>query len=98
MEHLIGLGVPQRSAHETVGKLVRLALDRGCRLGDLKPDEFRAAHPQLDERVYDRLGPRRAVEAFVSYGSTGPARVDEQVRQWKQRLMMDRPASQGAAS
>ena len=35
---------------------------------------------------------------FLGPDAVAPARVDEQVRQWKQRLMMDRPASQGAAS
>jgi argininosuccinate lyase len=86
MEHLIKQGVPQRTGHEIVGKLVRTAIDRGCRLSDLSPEEFQAAHPALDGRVQEMLGPRNAVEAFVSYGSTAPAEVARQVEQWKQKL------------
>jgi argininosuccinate lyase len=86
MEHLIKRGVPQRTGHEIVGKLVRTALDRGCRLSDLAPEEFAAAHPSLDGRVLEVLGPRQAIEAFVSYGSTAPAEVARQVEQWKKKL------------
>jgi argininosuccinate lyase len=86
MEHLIGRGIPQRTAHELVGKLVRKALDRDCRLCDLPLEEFRAAHADLDEGVYQVLGAERAVAAFLSYGSTGPQCVDQQVAAWKSRL------------
>jgi argininosuccinate lyase len=86
MEHLIRRGVPQRTAHGVVGKLVRKAIDRGVRLADLSPEDFQAADPVLDSSVYDILGAERAVGAFVSHGSTAPAQVAEQVTKWKQRL------------
>jgi argininosuccinate lyase len=86
MEHLIRRGIPQRTAHGLVGRLVRKALDRGVRLADLSLEDFREAHPELDAGVYDVLGPQKAVASMVSYGSTGPAQVKEQVRRWKERL------------
>jgi argininosuccinate lyase len=86
MEHLIRRGVPQRTAHGLVGRLVRKALDRDVRLKDLSLEEFRQAHPDLDESVYEVLGPDKAVAAMMSYGSTGPAQVQEQVRRWKELL------------
>jgi argininosuccinate lyase len=86
MEYLIGRGIPQRTAHGVVGRLVRKALDRGVPLGDLPLDEFKAAEPSLDRGVFDILGAERAVQAFVSYGSTGPAQVAEQVAGWKSKL------------
>ena len=86
MEHLIRRGVPQRTAHGMVGRLVRKALDRGVRLSDLSLDEFREAHPDLDASVYDVLGPEKAVAAIDSFGSTGPAHVKEQIRRWKELL------------
>ncbi len=86
MEFLIKHGVPQRTGHEIVGKLVRTALERDCRLADLSQAEFTAAHPVLDSRVYDSLGAANAVAAFVSYGSTAPAEVAKQVAWWKQKL------------
>jgi argininosuccinate lyase len=86
MEYLIRRGIPQRTAHGLVGRLVRKALDRGVRLADLSLDEFREAHADLDASVFDVLGPEKAVAAMVSYGSTGPEQVKEQVRRWKERL------------
>jgi argininosuccinate lyase len=85
MEHLIQRGVPQRTAHGLVGRLVRLALDRNCRLSDLPLREFREAHAELDERVYEVLGPAKAVEAMRSYGSTGPQQVRSQIERWKRK-------------
>jgi argininosuccinate lyase len=61
-------------------------MQRGVRLADLPVAEFQAAHASLDESVYGVLGVERAIEAFVSYGSTAPSQVDRQVERWKQRL------------
>jgi argininosuccinate lyase len=91
MEYLIVEGVPQRTAHHIVGRLVKTALDRGLRLSDLELSEFRAAHAGLDQRVYEVLGPARAVAAMKSYGSTGPARVREQIARWQEILRDEAP-------
>ena len=88
MEHLIRRGIPQRTAHGIVGKLVRIALDKNVRLSDLPLADFQAAHADLDKSVYDVLGVDRAIAAFVSYGSTGPAEVAKQVAIWKHKLEM----------
>ena len=86
MEHLIRRGLPQRTAHHLVGELVAKALARGVRLADLTLEEFRQSHPGLDATVYEVLGVERAVQAFVSFGSTAPAEVSRQVARWTERL------------
>jgi argininosuccinate lyase len=86
MEYLVRKGVPLRTAHDLVGRLVRLALDRGVPLAELSLDDFQQAHAALDESVYDVLGAERAVAAFVSYGSTAPAEVQRQIERWKELL------------
>src|SRR5262249_5981116 len=86
MEHLILQGVPQRTAHELIGKLVATAMKRGVPLGGLPLDEFQAAHPALDRSVYDVLGVERVIEAFSSYGSTNPEQVAHQLDIWRERL------------
>jgi argininosuccinate lyase len=86
MEALIRRGVAQRTAHEIVGKLVRKALDRGVRLSDLSLAEFQAVDASLDTSLREVLGVERAVNAFVSYGSTAPAEVNSQLQRWKQLL------------
>ena len=86
MEHLIGRGIPQRTAHGMIGRLVRKALDRDVRLADLPLSDFQEADAGLDESVYDVLGVKNAVEAMRSYGSTAPAEVDKQIARWKERF------------
>jgi argininosuccinate lyase len=86
MEYLIRRGIPQRTAHHISGGLVHTAMERGVRLSDLSLAEFRAAHADLDEGVFEVLGVHKAVRAMVSYGSTAPAEVHSQIERWKRIL------------
>lgn len=86
MESLIGTGVPQRTAHHVVGTLVGKAMQQQVPLSGLAVEDFQAAHPGLDERVYEVLGVENAVAAFRSHGSTAPDEVARQVENWKQKL------------
>jgi argininosuccinate lyase len=86
MEYLIGRNLPQRTAHEAVGRLVRRAMERGVPLSGLSLAEFREADPGVNESVYDVLGVERAVAAMTSEGSTGPEQVRRQVARWKELL------------
>ncbi|MEM6329963.1 MAG: argininosuccinate lyase [Planctomycetota bacterium] len=88
MEHLIHTGVPQRTAHELIGKLVATAMERGVPLAGLPVEAFRAAHAALDDSVYEVLGVERAVAAFKSVGSTNPELVAQQAAAWRERLGM----------
>ena len=91
MEALVRRGVAQRTAHETVGKLVRKALDRGVRLCDLTDEDLAEVDAGLDGRLREVLGVEPALAAFASYGSTAPVEVERQVESWRQRLA-ERPA------
>jgi argininosuccinate lyase len=87
MELLIERGVPQRTAHEVVGRLVSSCEQRGLkRLADLPDAELAAAHPQLSPEVRNVLGVENTVKAFRSHSSTAPEEVEKQLRTWKLRL------------
>lgn len=86
MEYLIRLDVPQRTAHEIIGQLVGLAMKQNVPLAGLTLSDFQAAHPSLDEKVFDVLGVEQAVKAFKSVGSTAPDQVAQQVALWQERL------------
>jgi argininosuccinate lyase len=88
MEYLIKRGVPQRTAHEIIGKLVASAMKRDLPLKKLDLSELQAAHQAIDESVYEVLGVEQAVMAFSSEGSTAPVEVAKQVALWKERLKM----------
>jgi len=86
MEFLIANGVPMRTAHEVVGGLVKECEAKGCRLADLPRERFEAVLPGKGGAVVAVLGVPNALKAFKSYGSTGPAQVERQLAEWKQRL------------
>jgi argininosuccinate lyase len=85
MEYLIKQGVPMRTGHETVGKLVTLCEQRGCRLAELPLAEFQQACAAVGEDVFSVLGTRNAVAALRSYGSGGRQCVEEQLERWRER-------------
>jgi argininosuccinate lyase len=85
-EALVMQGVPFRSAHEAVGKLVAGAVGAGKRLEEVKESELRAAHPALSLKMLDLLDPRRSVTARSSHGGTAPQRVAEQIERLESLL------------
>ena len=89
MEYLIKRGIPQRTAHHAVGRLVRIAMERSARLADLSLEEFQEhVDDNLTDEVYSVLGVENALNAFTSFGSTAPKDVEFQVRRWKEKLKL----------
>ena len=86
MEALITAGVPQRTAHETVGHLVRRAMTKGVALAELSDEEFSRDWAGWTAAFRGALGASRAVERMTSFGSTAPVRVAEQIAVWQNRL------------
>jgi argininosuccinate lyase len=86
MEYLIKRGVPMRSGHEIVGKLVAKCEAERKRLAELSLEELKAASDAIEDDVYSVLGTNNAVAALVSYGSGGREPVEEQIRRWKERV------------
>ncbi|MCA9122327.1 MAG: argininosuccinate lyase [Planctomycetaceae bacterium] len=86
MEYLIRRNIPQRTAHHLVGQLVRKAIDKRVSLSELPLSDYQEAHPDLDDGVYEVLGAEKAIDAFVSYGSTASVEVAKQVERWKKKL------------
>ena len=86
MEYMIKKGVPMRTGHETVGRLVSHCEARGCRLSDLPLAELREVCNLIEDDVQNVLGTRNALLALQSFGSGGPTSVNLRVAEWKQRL------------
>ena len=79
-------GLPFRDAHHVTGALVARAEARGCDLADLDLDEMRQVHPAITTEVYTVLSVDDSVASRTSYGGTAPARVREQIAEWRARL------------
>lgn len=86
MEHLIQRGIPQRTAHHLVGKLVGIAQEGRVRLADLTESQLKSAHEDLDTSLRDVLGVENAVKAYQSYGSSNPDQVRKQILRWREQL------------
>ena len=86
MEWMIAKGMPQRTAHHLVGAIVGEAMSRDVPLSALPLEELQRHSDQIDETIFECLGSRNAVAAFVSYGSTAPDQVRSQINRWKLQL------------
>ena len=87
MEYLIKKGVPMRTSHETVGRLVARCEAKNCRLAELTLPELQEAYPQIGADVAQVLGAANAVAALQSYGSGGREAVIQQLEIWKKRIV-----------
>jgi argininosuccinate lyase len=74
-EQLVRGGMPFRSAHEVVGRLVRKAEERAVSLRELTSDDLRAVDPSLTPAVLEALDPARAVAARTVTGGPAPSAV-----------------------
>jgi argininosuccinate lyase len=85
-DHLVCRGLPFREAHEVVGKLVALSLQRGLTLRELTKDDLRAASNMFGGDAMDCLDARRSLEARTAEGSPAPSRVAERLAWWLKHL------------
>ncbi len=92
-EYLVSKGVPFRTSHQAVGKLVQMCRDKGYeKLSLLTLDDFNAActdsgcKAAAEKDVYDWLGPENVVKRYQSAGNAGVSGFKEQLKAWKERL------------
>lgn len=86
LEYLVEKGVPFREAHETVGRLVRYALDKGEKFGELSLKEFRNFSSKFNQDVFRLFDPQVSVSRKKTPGSTNPGEVGKWLRFWKKKL------------
>ncbi|CAF1787338.1 unnamed protein product [Brassica napus] len=85
-DYLVKKGMPFRSSHDVVGKLVGVCVSRGCELQNLSLEEMKKLSPVFEEDVFGFLGVENSVNKFSSYGSTGSNCVAEQLGYWVNKL------------
>ncbi|QDV13019.1 Argininosuccinate lyase [Rosistilla oblonga] len=86
MEYLMKKGLPQRTAHHLVGSLVGEAMKRKIPLSEMPLDAMIEAGVSVDNSIFDVLGTANAVRAYVSFGSSAPEQVRQQMQYWKTLL------------
>ena len=80
------LKTPFREAHHIAGSIVRRAEELGLPLENLPLAEMQKVEPGITKDVFAVLSLEASVKARMSYGGTGPDRVREQLRFWKEKL------------
>ena len=93
-DYLARRGVPFRTAHDIVGRVVRLASERGCDIADLSLDELKSFSEEITEDVYDVLTLEGSVAARNHIGGTAPAQVRLQVERWE-KIFAERQTQTG---
>jgi len=83
-EYLVRRGVPFRSAHEKVGKLVGYCIAEGVRLEELKIARIKELIPECDDSVSEVLSVEGAFRHRQHKGSAGEQSVKEQLAFWDQ--------------
>ncbi|TDQ39110.1 argininosuccinate lyase [Aureibacillus halotolerans] len=85
-DYLASKGVPFREAHEIVGKLVLLCIQRGIFLKDLSLAEYKQTNDAFEEDIYHYLDPYTVVERRKSAGGTGFSAVRKAIDLAKTRM------------
>jgi len=74
-DYLVRKGLPFREAHETVGRIVVHAIQRGVELQELPLDDLRSMSALIDADVFEALSLERTLETKSQVGGTAPQRV-----------------------
>jgi argininosuccinate lyase len=85
-DYLVRRGVPFRTSHEVVGRLVRRAEARGVALSELTLDAYRDEHEAFDEDVFEIFDWRASIDARDVAGGTSGRSVDVQLAEARGRI------------
>ncbi|MDR1923575.1 MAG: argininosuccinate lyase [Planctomycetaceae bacterium] len=94
MEHFIKQGIPQRTAHGIVGRIVRDAIRRKKPLRKFSMSDFKCLYSDFNLDAYKVINPYNAVNEMQSYGSTAPEQVKFQINKWKEKLNLNNPINE----
>ena len=89
-DYLVTRGVPFRSAHEIVGRLVKMCRsEQKTALSELSLEQFNQACNGLaecDPEVYDWLGASNVAKRYATVGNAGFKGLQQQLANFKKRL------------
>ena len=85
-DYLVRKGVPFRTSHEVVGRVVRRAEALGCSIAELSTDALAQEHEAFGPGVTEVFDPVRSADARVVSGSTGREAVAAQLEQAREAL------------
>ena len=84
--YLVQRGVPFRLAHEQIGKVVQMCLEKQCELHDLSLEELRSVSLKFDNDFYACLKLESVLAIHDLPGGTAPGRVRQAMAEARQRI------------
>jgi len=85
-DYLVKKGLPFRSAHEAVGKMVRYCVENQKTVEDLTFEELRRFSDAFEEDILEKVQIENCIASKVSYGSTAPQSVCRMIQNAKEYL------------
>jgi argininosuccinate lyase len=86
-DYLVRKGMPFRDAHETAGRCVRLAMERGVELQELPLKELQSISNLIGVDIIEALSLESTMKTKSQPGGTAPERVAEALRNARQSLL-----------
>jgi argininosuccinate lyase len=71
--------MPFRTAHGVSAGLVRISIEKNCRLEELDFSEYQAASPLFEKDIFDLITPEKCVEIRKTIGGPAPSEVQKQI-------------------
>jgi argininosuccinate lyase len=88
-DYLVQKGVPFRTAHDTVGKVVLRAIEKGVELDKLDLSEMREFSDKIEADVFDALSLESTLASKNQIGGTSPEKVLEALAAAKRDLEIE---------
>lgn len=85
-ESFVLKGIPFRTSHEIVGKMVRYCEDRDISLEELEGEDLKNIDEKLDETFLIDLDNLSSIKRRASYGGTSPGDVERQIKNGREFL------------
>ena len=87
-DYLVKKGLPFRTAHDLVGRIVKRAITMGKRLDEMSPSELSVDTDLIEEDIYNVLTPEGSVASRDHYGGTAPQQVKNAIKEARARLSL----------
>ncbi len=85
-DYLVGKGMPFREAHEVIGKLVALCINKRITLDELPLEEYKTLSDKFDGDIYDEIDVLTCVKKRKIIGGCAPEAVAEHIVKAKKFL------------
>lgn len=85
-DYLAKRGVPFRTAHSIVGKIVRSCIAGGKTLQSMTADEYRTFAPEFGDDIVAAVSGKACADARTSYGGGSSENVKAEIKSIKKRL------------